>query len=210
MLTLYSVPHSLYCAKTRILLRAKGLVWEERAPEGGAASPRYRARFPFGNLPGLLDGDFALEDSEAIAEYIEETRPTPPMLPQGAEARARMRERGRFHDTRLEPALRRLFPQVATPDAATLPPLRDDLNLRLAQLGRLVNDHPLPFGLGDCGYAPTFLWIDLLDRELGWGIHWPAPVQAYRATLEALPAVAAELADYRPHAQGWIAGKRGR
>lgn len=208
MLILYSVPHSLYCAKTRILLRAKGLEFQDRAPEGGAASPSYRARFPFGNLPGLLDGDFALEDSEAIAEYIEETRPEPPMLPQGAEARARMRERGRFHDTRLEPALRRLFPQVANPDAASLPPLLADLNTRLAQLGRLVEDHPLPFGLGDCGYPPTFLWIELLDAALGWGVDWPTPVRAYRATLEALPFVTEELHLYRPHAEAWIAEKR--
>jgi len=208
VLILYSVPHSLYCAKTRILLRAKGLDWEDRTPEGGAASPAYRARFPFGNLPGLLDGDFALEDSEAIAEYIEETRPDPPLLPTGAGPRAKMRERGRFHDTRLEPALRRLFPQVAKPDAAALPPLLADLNTRLAQLGVLVADHPLPFGLGDCGYPPTFLWIDLLDDALGWDVVWPDAVKAYRARLEALPAVAEELRAYRPHATSWIAEKR--
>jgi glutathione S-transferase len=208
VLILYSVPHSLYCAKTRILLRAKGLEFQDRAPEGGAASPTYRARFPFGNLPGLLDGDFALEDSEAIAEYIEETRPSPPLLPQGAEARARMRERGRFHDTRLEPALRRLFPQVAKPDTATLPPLVADLNTRLTQLGRLVAEHPLRFGLGDCGYPPTFLWIELLDAALGWGVVWPDAVKAYRAELEALSFVAEELRAYRPHATGWIAEKR--
>lgn len=132
MLTLYSIPHSLYCCKTRVLLRAKGLTWEECAPPGGATSPGYRALFPFGNLPGIVDDGFALSDSEAIAEYIEETRPLPALLPVAAQARARVREKSRFHDTRLEPALRGLFPLVANPDPAAVTLAMTALNPRLA------------------------------------------------------------------------------
>jgi glutathione S-transferase len=207
MLTLYSVPHSLYCCKTRLLLRAKGLDWQELDPPGGATSPAYRALFPFGNLPGLVDGDFALSDSEAIAEYIEETRPLPQMLPDGAQARARMRERGRFHDTRLEPALRGLFPQVAQPNAAAVATAIEAINTRLAQLEYLVAK-PVPFGLGDCGYPPTFLWIELLVAALEQPILWPKAVQTYRAGLQALPFVAAEMTQYRPHAEAWVISKR--
>ena len=61
------------------------------------------------NLPTLLDGDLLIADSEAIAEYIEEAYPTPPILPTELGARAKVRELSRFHDTRLEPEIRKLF-----------------------------------------------------------------------------------------------------
>jgi glutathione S-transferase len=209
MLILYSIPHSLYCCKTRVLLRAKGLEWQERAPPGGSTSPEYRALFPFGNLPDLIDGDFALSDSEAIAKYIEETRALPALLPQGVQARARVREKSRFHDTRLEPALRGLFPLVAKPDAGAAALAMTAINQRLAQLAVLVAQ-PQPFSLGDCGYVPTFLWIELLAQALHIEVDWPPTVLAYSARLQSLAFVAEELEQYHPHAVAWIDQKQGR
>lgn len=207
MLTLYAVPHSLYCSKTRILLRAKGLTWTELEPPGGSGSAQYRAMFPFGNLPGLVDDGFALSDSEAIAEYLEETRPARPMLPETVQHRARVRERSRFHDTRLEPALRGIFPQVAEPEAGAVAAAMAEIAMRLEQLAALVAE-PHGFDLGDCGYPPTFLWIDLLAAALGQDLAWPDAVRAYRARLEGLPWVREELAAYRPHCEHWVALKR--
>jgi glutathione S-transferase len=204
MLTLYAVPHSLYCAKTRILLRAKGLTWDEHSP---ASDPEgFAAASPFGNLPAInLDG-FALSDSEAIAEYLDEAFATPLLLPTRITDRARMRERGRFHDTRLEPAVRGLFPFVAAPDPIAAARAVATIATRLDQLAVLL-DHQLPFGLGDCGFAPTFLWIDLLTQDTGQTLDWPAPVSAYRAQLQEVPAVAAEIAAYTQHALAWVAEK---
>lgn len=202
---LYSVPHSLYCAKTRILLRAKGIAWQEHSPAEDRAG--FSAASPFGNLPALQHGDFTLSDSEAIAEYLEEAFPEPPMLPQSLPLRARMRERGRFHDTRLEPAVRLLFPLVARPDAATATRAQEAVSVRLVHLARLLA-WPLPFGLGDCGYAPTFLWIDLLAEDLGLSITWPDAVRTWRAELAAIPAVAEELRAYQPQAMAWMDEKR--
>lgn len=202
---LYAVPHSLYCAKTRILLRAKGLEWQECSPAQDPVG--FAAASPFGNLPALRHGDFGLSDSEAIAEYLDEVFPAPPMLPQTPEARARARERGRFHDTRLEPAVRALFPRVAKPDGAAAGAAMAAVSNRLAQLAALLT-HPLPFGLGDCGFAPTFLWIDLLAQDCGVLPCWPDAVLRWRGALEAEPAVAQELAAYRPHAAAWMSEKR--
>lgn len=202
---LFAVPHSLYCAKTRILLRAKGLAWQECSPAMDPAG--FAAASPFGNLPAITDGGFALSDSEAIAEYLEEAFPVPPMLPADVTARARMRERGRFHDTRLEPAVRKLFPLVAMPDPVATAGAMVEISKRLEQLAVLLA-HPLPFGLGDCGFAPTFLWIDLLAQELGQALHWPSVVHEYRAALQDCPFVATELATYFPHAVAWIAEKQ--
>lgn len=199
MLTVYTIPPSLYCAKLRILLRVKGLEWREVPPPGGYGSAEYKQVVPSGNLPALDEDGFLLADSEAIAEYIEERFPEPPMLPAGVQARARMRERGRFHDTRLEPAVRRLFPHIAPErrNAATVRHAATEIEARLAQFARMLGDD-LPFGLGDCGWPITLTWIEALSPAMEFTVRIPDEVAAYRARLKQVPAVAAELADYRP------------
>ena len=81
MLTIYAIPISLYCAKLRILLRHKKIQWQELPPPGGYGSAEYKSIVPSGNLPALVDGSLLLADSEAIAEYLNEKYPNPPMLP---------------------------------------------------------------------------------------------------------------------------------
>jgi glutathione S-transferase len=207
MLTIYAIPPSLYCAKVRIVLRHKNLDWREVPPPGGYGSAEYKRIVPSGNLPAMLDGDLLIADSEAIAEYLEERHPEPPLLPQAVADRARMRERGRFHDTRLEPALRALFGSISPSrrDAALNARQSALLSERLGQLGRMLEAGPdLCFGLGDCGYPITFAWIDALTLPLSLAIAWPESVAAYRARIEAEPAVATELESYRPILRGWV------
>lgn len=67
----------------------------------------------------------------------------------------------------------------------------------------------LPFGLGDCGLPVTFTWIDLIVPAVGAEIDWPEAVIAYRARVAAEPAVAVEMARYRPHMEAWMARKLG-
>ena len=112
MLILHAVPVSLYSAKLRLVLRAKGLAWDERPPDGGYGSAEWLARIPSGNLPVPVHDRLTIADSEAAAEYLEEVFPDPPLLPADPALRAHMRMRGRFHDTRLEPELRRLFAHI--------------------------------------------------------------------------------------------------
>ncbi|RUS59389.1 glutathione S-transferase family protein [Pseudorhodobacter sp. E13] len=209
MLTVYAIPPSLYCAKLRITLRAKGVAWREVLPPGGYGSADYKALVPSGNLPAVQVDGLLLADSEAIAEYLNEVYPSPAMLPDTAAGRARMRERGRFHDTRLEPALRALFGSIKAPDAALSAAQSGAISERLAQLGRMLGADDLAFGLGDCGYPITFAWIDALTPVLGLQIDWPQAVRAYRARVEAVGPVAAELQSYVPVLQAWLAEARG-
>lgn len=207
MLILHAIPVSLYSAKLRIVLRAKGLAWEERLPEGGYGSAAWLVRVPSGNLPVLEHDGLMIADSEAAAEYLDEVFPTPPLLPATPVDRAHMRMRGRFHDTRLEPELRRLFPHIrpAARDGAVVARQAAEVQRRLDQLARMLAEGPvLGFGLGDCGLAITLEWLDALDRPLGLGLALPGAVADWRAGVVAVPAVAAELASYRPVLHGWL------
>jgi len=196
MLVLYATEHSLYCAKTRILLRHKRLEFQEKPPVGGGGSDAYKQIVPSGNLPALQHGDLILSDSEAIAEYIEEAFPEPRMLPGELDARAKARERSRFHDTRLEPSLRALFPIVKAGggtaeqiDAAT-----DGVTARLAQLARMLEDPLAPLDLltlGDCGMPEA-------------PIEWPERVTEYRQWLDTFEAVMTELELRHPIMREWV------
>ena len=207
MITLYSIPESLYSAKLRIVLRMKGVPFEVVAPPGGYGSEVYKQVVPAGTVPAIVHDGFVLADSEAIAEYLNEVFPEPQMLPGDARARARARERSRFHDTRLEPEVRAMFGQIAPGRDASLVDAKGALlNGRLAQLAGLVAGHDA-LTLGDVGFPISFLWMDLFAPVLGWDLDWPGEVQAYRQALEANPFVAEELASYRPHAEAWVAMK---
>ena len=89
MITIYGLDLSVYCAKVRVVLRHKGLDWQQLPPPGGYNTNAYKEVVPSGNLPTLVDGDLMLADSEAINEYLNEIYPEPPLLPNDPEARAK-------------------------------------------------------------------------------------------------------------------------
>ena len=104
---------STYCAKVRIILRLKSVDFEEILPPGGSYNTtEYRTLIAAGSVPAIVSGGFRLHDSDAISEFLEEQYPEPAMWPENMQKRAVLRSISRFHDTRLEPALRTLFPMV--------------------------------------------------------------------------------------------------
>ena len=210
MLTIYSTPESLYCSKLRILLRHKQAQWQEITPDGGCGSKQYRDMIPSGTMPAMIDGDLVIADSEAIAEYLNEKIPHPAMLPESLTSRAKCRERSRFHDTRLEPEVRVLFPHIGPDQAGSEVSVRQSemLSDRLAELSKLLeSDETLDLNrltLGDCGFPISFAWIDALIPAMGLQIDWPKAVQAYRVKIESHAAVSDELRQYQSDIVGWI------
>ena len=90
-------------------------------------------------------------------------------------------------------------------DGAVVARQAAELQRRLDQLSRILADAPaLGFGLGDCGLSITLEWLDGLDAPLGLGLAVPPVVADWRARVGAVPAVAAELAAYRPVLHGWL------
>ena len=205
----YATAVSLYCAKVRIILRHKQIDWHEKQPDGGYGSLAWRRKVPAGNLPALKHKDVVLTDSEVIAEYLEEVWPETAMQAKAPVLRALVRQRGRFHDTRLEPALRVFFGWLGKrsdhPDAAAF----DQLQQRLDQCGQLLNleQHQLSASclwLGDCGFAASFPWIDIVEQKAGHSFNWPDQVLGLRHHLESFQAVKDEYMAYIPAINRWM------
>jgi maleylacetoacetate isomerase/maleylpyruvate isomerase len=80
--------------RVRIALNLKRLAYDAayvHLPRGEHRQPAYGALNPQALLPTLEDAGQHLTQSLAIIEYLEETRPQPPLLPKDAPGRARVR-----------------------------------------------------------------------------------------------------------------------
>ena len=80
--------------RVRIALNLKGLTAEHlthHLRKGQQRDPAYLALNPQGLVPTLQDADAILTQSLAIIEWLEETFPEPPLLPQDALRRAKVR-----------------------------------------------------------------------------------------------------------------------
>lgn len=94
---LYDYWRSSAAYRTRIALNLKGVSYDLREVhliKGGGAQKTadYRAKNPQGLVPALqLENGVVLSQSLAIIEYLEETIPTPPLLPADAVGRAQVR-----------------------------------------------------------------------------------------------------------------------
>ena len=202
MITIYSVPVALYCAKLRILMNHKGIPFQELPPPGGYGSDEYRAIVPSGNLPAMIHDGFMLADSEAIAEYLNEAFSDVPMLPDDIRLRAKAREFSRLHDTRLEPAVRAMYGQVAydARDAQTVTEGGAAVSKHLSSLALLLSANPLDpdrLWLSDCGFPVTFAWIKAFEDALGLPVSWPGIVRDYDSRLRGFAVVTDELDAYR-------------
>ncbi|MTI11408.1 glutathione S-transferase family protein [Curvivirga aplysinae] len=213
MLILHTIPESLYCAKTRILLRYKGLKWAEVQPPGGYGSEEYKIHIPSGNLPASIDGDLKLADSEAIAEYLEENFPIPCALPKKIKIRAKVRELSRFHDTRLEPIVRKLFRIFEGAELVTnqIKAIDMQLNKRLNQLDQMLQDY-LPLGysnlcFANCGYAITFLWVEKLAQYIDLDLKFGENISTHKRHMETLPSIQEELLSYTPILEKFLAAE---
>lgn len=82
---------------------AKVLEIEEVSLEGGMhRQPEHLRRSPFGKVPVLeIDEDTFINESLAIAEYLEECCPTPPLFGRTRLERARIRELERVAELRV-------------------------------------------------------------------------------------------------------------
>ncbi len=93
-LRLHTAWRSSAAYRVRIALHLKGLGFEsvpKRLLREEHRSAGYLALNPQGLVPALEDDGFVIGQSLAIIEYLDETRPDPPLLPRDARGRAQVR-----------------------------------------------------------------------------------------------------------------------
>lgn len=93
---LYTFFRSSASYRVRIALNIKGLTYEQvpihlRRGGGEQLGAAYKAINPQALVPALEDNGKILTQSLAIIEYLEETHPTPPLLPTGPADKALVR-----------------------------------------------------------------------------------------------------------------------
>ncbi|MDE0060030.1 MAG: maleylacetoacetate isomerase [Defluviicoccus sp.] len=91
---LFSYWRSLASYRVRIALNLKGVDCDIETIDllgGDQFEASYRAVNPQPVVPALVDGGTVLFQSLAIVEYLDETRPEPPLLPADPRGRARVR-----------------------------------------------------------------------------------------------------------------------
>ena len=156
---IYGSPMSPFTARVRFSLYFKDLPFEQVKPSsmGGMKSDAFLAVAPIGKIPVLERPDgWRLAESETIAEYLEDTVPTPALRPESPELRAQARLIARVCELYvLHPLLYglghmmpiSLHRQPAPLDAATLEREGVVLNRGLDNLERLLAPGG-PFALG--------------------------------------------------------------
>lgn len=152
---------------------------------------------PAGRVPVLVDGDLAVWDTLAIAEYVAEKFPAKALWPADVAARARARSVCAEMHAGFG-ALRGACPmniEASLPDAGALiwrdqPAVRADV-ARIVEMWTALLDAsggPLLFGgftIADAYFAPVCM------RLATYALPVPAPVRAYVERVRALPGVVA-------------------
>ena len=195
---LHSFWRSLATYRVRIALNLKGLTVQDHLIDldrGDQHDPAYRAINPMGAVPALvLDDGTVLTQSLAILEWIEETHPAPPLLPQDPVARARIRALCAITAADTHPLV---VPRVQKALAAhgLTEPQRIAWNADWFTLGLQAYEVQVGPGRFCAGTAPTLADACLASHVAGaerFGVDL-APFQAVRAiqaACMALPAFA--------------------
>ncbi len=100
---------SPFVRKVMVFAREKSIEFELKPVALGDPDPAFRAASPFGKMPALLHGDYALADSSAIVHYLETLHPEPALIPAAPRPRGQAIWFDEFADTILFESARKLF-----------------------------------------------------------------------------------------------------
>ncbi len=91
VLTLYSAVDCVHCHRVRLVLAAKGVVYD-LVPVNPQSPPEDLLDLnPYHSVPTLVDRDLVLYETGVICEYLDERYPHPPLMPVDPLSRARLR-----------------------------------------------------------------------------------------------------------------------
>ena len=207
------MPESTYCARVRLVLELKSVDYTEERPPGGTyRSEDYRRLVAAGSVPAIKINSTILHDSDAIVELLEDLFPKPAMRCADPFERAFLKSVTRFHDTRLEPALRSLFPMVGNSDKTHSAALAvDAMNGHLERLDRLISPRPYLGGealsLADCAYATTLFMMEDIASCMNLEVKCSEKIHHWRNALHHTDTVREIINQNRAAIADWIASK---
>lgn len=105
MLTIIGNHISPFVRKVLAVCEVKGLAYRMDSIVPFFGTERFAELSPLRRIPVLIDGDVVLNDSSVICEYLEDTRPEVPVLPQTPAERAQARFLDEYADTRMADVL---------------------------------------------------------------------------------------------------------
>ena len=91
VLTLYSSSDCVQCHRVRLVLAAKGVVYDLVVVNPRSPPEDLLDLNPYNSVPTLVDRDLVLYDTSVICEYLDERYPHPPLMPVDPLSRARLR-----------------------------------------------------------------------------------------------------------------------
>ena len=199
--------YSSWSMRPWVLMRQAGIAFDEvmvRFDSFDADSDFKRALKdvnPVGKVPVLVDGDLAVWDTLAIAEYLAERFPDKTLWPTDPKARARARSVCAEMHAGFT-ALRSACPmniEASLPDVGALawrdkPGVRADVARLEAMWTALLNTHGGPMLFGDFSIADAY-FAPVCMRLRTYGLPVSSTVSAYVDRVVALPGVAAWISD---------------
>ncbi len=209
MRTLHHLWLSPFCRKVRVALAEKGLDFELKVENLWQRRPEFLAMNPAGEVPVLVEDDgLVLADSTAIAEYLEEAFPLPPLVPGDACARAEVRRLVAWFDVKFnrevtvnlvgEKMMKR-FLRTGEPDSRAIRAGRHNIHTHLDYIAWLAERRTWlagdDFSLADVAAASHVSAVDYLG-DVPWADH-PGSKDWY-ARVKSRPSFRAILADHIP------------
>ncbi len=175
LIELFSARVCPFAHRSRLALMEKGIPFRLIEIDLGNKPSWYKEVSPTGAVPALRQGDFLLQESLVINEYVDELAPDPPLLPPSAQLRARARLWIDFSSSRFVPLFYRLLKaQTENERQAFGEELLAVLAILDKELVRQKGEGPYWFGwqvgLVDMAFYPWFERFAVLQHYRGFTI----------------------------------------
>ncbi|HCK85413.1 MAG TPA: hypothetical protein DHW63_13090 [Hyphomonadaceae bacterium] len=196
---------SPFAWKVWLALEHKGAAYDLRVVSrdaGDLTTPAFHALNPYGKAPVIEHDGFALFESSAIVEYLEEALPGPSLWPASIQDRANARRIMAESQTSLYPPVRRLVDALllnggAPPDEAVVSAASKDATHCASILAQSL--HASFFGGGEPGAADYSVYplsaimarLSTIGAATRPHLDLPDAFIAWRERMRALPIVAA-------------------
>ncbi|MCP5327085.1 MAG: glutathione S-transferase family protein [Steroidobacteraceae bacterium] len=216
---LYGSLASPYVARAVLTARYKGIdLKPEPAPGGGIKSAEFLALNPMGKMPALeVDGKY-LAESMVIVEYIEDSHPQKPVLPQDPLQRAHARLLARIVDLYVAPQSGPFFRNMnpANRNETEVEAGKKALGKALADLEHFMDAqgpwaNGAAYSLADIAMLPSLLITNSIVSHFGiTDLFTGLPkLGAWWKHCHSDPLTAGFIAEYLAALQAFLASRRG-